>query len=94
MAKITFEQSGNSVELPDNSPLIDLEDIKNNEVPFGCRSAACGTCAIDVISGMENLSPKNEDEQDLLETLNMDSDKRRLACQCMIQGDVIINPVN
>lgn len=94
MAKITFDLSGKSVELDSGRSLVDLEEIKNNEVPFGCRSAACGTCAINVISGMNHLSPKNEDEIDLLDTLDMDGENRRLACQCIIYGDITIEPVN
>lgn len=94
MSKVTFHKSGKTVELASGASLIDIEDIANNEIPFGCRSAACGTCAIDVISGMNNLSPKNEDEQDLLDTLNINKDSRRLACQCTIYGDVTVDPVN
>ncbi|WP_407330780.1 2Fe-2S iron-sulfur cluster-binding protein [Enterovibrio sp. 27052020O] len=94
MPKVTFGQTGNTVELSSGSSLIDLEDTGRSEVPFGCRSAACGTCAIDVVAGMNNLSPKNEEEIDLLDTLDMDGDKRRLACQCSVYGDITIIPVN
>ncbi|MFS1874900.1 2Fe-2S iron-sulfur cluster-binding protein [Enterovibrio norvegicus] len=92
MPRVTFSRTGKSVDLPTNSSLIDLEDSRDNEVPFGCRSAACGTCLIDVVTGMHNVSPKNEDEQDLLDTLDLDGEKRRLACQCVIHGDVTIDP--
>ncbi|MDF2186590.1 2Fe-2S iron-sulfur cluster-binding protein [Grimontia hollisae] len=94
MPTVTFSQSGNSVTLPSGSSLVDLEDSGRSEVPFGCRSAACGTCAIDVEVGMSNLSPRTEEEQDLLDDLNMDGDKRRLACQCTLHGDVTITPLN
>lgn len=94
MPNVTFSKSGNSVALPSGSSLIDLEDTGKSEVPFGCRSAACGTCTIDVISGMENLSPRNEEEQDLLTDLDLDGDKRRLACQCTVYGDVVIDAIN
>ncbi|WP_394210409.1 2Fe-2S iron-sulfur cluster-binding protein [Enterovibrio calviensis] len=94
MPTVTFGHTGHSVELANGSSLIDLEDTGKSEVPFGCRSAACGTCAIDVTAGMNNLSPKNEDEIDLLDTLDMDGDKRRLACQCTLYGDITIIPIN
>ncbi|WP_028025077.1 2Fe-2S iron-sulfur cluster-binding protein [Enterovibrio calviensis] len=94
MPTVTFGHTGHSVQLSSGGSLIDLEDAGQSEVPFGCRSAACGTCAIDVTSGMNNLSPKNEEEIDLLDTLDMDGDKRRLACQCSVYGDITIIPVN
>ena len=94
MPKVTFQQTGTVIELENNSPLIDIEDQKNNELPFGCRNAACGTCAIDVIYGMENLTPKNEEEIDLLNILDIDGEKRRLACQCILHGDITIDPMN
>ncbi|EOD77093.1 ferredoxin [Grimontia sp. AD028] len=94
MPKVTFGKTGNSVELSSGSSLIDLEDTGESEVPFGCRSAACGTCLIDVESGMNNLAPRTEEEQDLLHDLDMDGDKRRLACQCVIYGDITITPLN
>lgn len=94
MSKVTFQRSGNTVELASGAALIDIEDKANNEVPFGCRSAACGTCTIDVISGMNNLNPKNEDEQDVLDTLGTNKNNRRLACQCILYGDVTIEALN
>ncbi|ATF09095.1 2Fe-2S iron-sulfur cluster-binding protein [Candidatus Enterovibrio altilux] len=92
MPIVTFLKTGNSINLPNHSSLIDLEDSRDNEVSFGCQSAACGTCLIDVVSGMQNISLRNEDEQDLLETLDLDDEKLRLACQCVVHGDIIINP--
>lgn len=94
MPTVTFSKSGHSVDVASGSTLLDLEDSGKSEVPFGCRSAACGTCAIDVINGMNNLSPKNEEEQDLLDDLDMDGARRRLACQCTVYGDIEIEAIN
>lgn len=94
MPKVTFSKTGNSVDLPGGSSLIDLEDTGKSEVPFGCRSAACGTCAIDVEAGMDNLAPRTEQEQELLDDLDIDGEKRRLACQCVVYGDITITPLN
>ncbi|MDD1783101.1 (2Fe-2S)-binding protein [Enterovibrio sp. ZSDZ35] len=94
MPKVTFSRTGNAVELTTGSSLIDLEDTGKSEVPFGCRSAACGTCLIDVVTGMNNLNQRTEEEQDLLSDLDMDGENRRLACQCKIHGDITVNPLN
>lgn len=94
MPTVTFSKSGKRVDVASGSTLLDLEDKGLSEVPFGCRSAACGTCTIDVISGMNNLSPKGVEEQELLDDLDLDGSRRRLACQCTVYGDIEIDPVN
>ncbi|WP_150149435.1 2Fe-2S iron-sulfur cluster-binding protein [Candidatus Enterovibrio escicola] len=93
MAKVTFYKSGNSFDIPNNSSFIELEYFESNELPFGCHVAACATCVIDVIYGTQNISRKNEAEHDLLNDLDINGDKRRLGCQCVIHGDVTIEPL-
>ncbi len=53
--------------------------IEEMGVPLGCENGVCGTCEIEVISGMENLSPMTEEEKDL----GMEGN-RRLGCQCKL----------
>lgn len=54
-------------------------------VPFGCQAGSCGTCVITVETGMENLMPPNELEEDMGL-----KDNERLACQARIdKGDVV-----
>lgn len=57
-------------------------------IQFGCCQGDCGTCAIKVIEGEENLSPKTKQEIKTLSRLGKSS--YRLACQCAIRGDVVI----
>ncbi len=94
MAKITFNQSQNTVFLTDGSPLTALEDMGVTEIPFGCRSAACGTCLIQVITGGENLSPRTEEEVELLNDFDLNKPNYRLACQCKIIGDICIEAID
>lgn len=56
---------------------------------FGCCQGECGTCAIKIVSGEENLSPKTKQEQATLNRLGLQ--EHRLACQCAIKGDVVID---
>ena len=79
MAKIIFQNSGEEVELPDNSSI--TECCEEAGVPFACTEGVCGTCVIEVTDGMENLSPFTEEERDFLGV----QDKERLACQCKIK---------
>ncbi|USR91198.1 (2Fe-2S)-binding protein [Phormidium yuhuli AB48] len=47
----------------------------------------CGTCIVDVIEGMENLSPPTETEK---RKLRKKPDSYRLACQVQVNGEVSI----
>ncbi|HLD06665.1 MAG TPA: 2Fe-2S iron-sulfur cluster-binding protein [Candidatus Nanoarchaeia archaeon] len=85
MASITFFESGIRKELPDSSGI--KEACEDAGIPFGCKDGLCGTCLVTVIEGRENLSPKNDKENDLLGPAG----DERLACQCILkQGNITI----
>jgi ferredoxin len=48
----------------------------------------CGTCVVEVIEGMENLSPKTDVEK---RKLRKKPESYRLACQTLVNGPVSIN---
>lgn len=79
MAKLIFEDSGDEIELADGSPI--AEACEEAGVPFACTEGVCGTCVIEVVEGMDNLSEFTQEEKDFLGTL----DRERLACQCKIK---------
>jgi len=83
MANIRFENSGEEAELPDGEPIAQV--CEEQGVPFACTEGVCGTCVIEVCSGMENLSPFTQEEKDFLG----EQDKERLACQCKIKGGCV-----
>jgi ferredoxin len=62
----------------------------DNVLMFGCRQGACGSCAIKILSGSENLSEMTFDERDFLESITYDPQEYRLACQCRVYGDIKI----
>ena len=79
MAKIIFNKTGESKEIPDGSEIQEACDELG--VPFQCTDGICGTCMIDILKGEENLSELTEEENDL------GRDKEhRLACQCKIKS--------
>lgn len=47
----------------------------------------CGTCIVEVLEGMENLSPKTSVEE---RKLRKKPESYRLACQVMVNGPVSI----
>ena len=47
----------------------------------------CGTCVVDIIAGMENLSPRTKFEE---RKLKKKPESYRLACQAMVHGDISV----
>lgn len=88
MAKLTFQNTNTTINLEDNSPI--LEACEEAGVHFACGGQGfCGTCVVRVISGGENLSPPTEKELDFLGEDGLK--KERLACQCRIlKGEVTV----
>jgi len=80
MATLIFDQSGDEIELPDDSPI--AEACEEAGVPFACTEGVCGTCVIEIKEGKENLSPPTKEEEDFL---GEGTSYERLACQCKIK---------
>lgn len=82
-------------QLPDNSPITDIEWEAGgqNVIPLGCRVGACGACLIKVNAGLELLSPRNDDEEAFIEVLGYHGEEYRLACQCLIKGELAIEVI-
>jgi ferredoxin len=83
MAKLVFEDTQEEFELLDGAPI--AEACEEAGVPFACTEGVCGTCVIEVVEGMDNLSDFNQAEADFLGSL----DRERLACQCKIKGGCV-----
>lgn len=47
----------------------------------------CGTCVVEVIEGMQNLSPRTEFEE---RKLRKKPESYRLACQALVNGPISI----
>ena len=78
MAILIFKNTGENIELPNGSSL--TQSCEEAGVPFACTEGICGTCVVEVLDGMENLSAMTEEEKDFLGV----QDRERLACQCKI----------
>ena len=73
------------------------EDLRLTGTKHGCELGECGTCAVLVKKGMENLGKKT-----IFEKVNFTlhplgafkvighEDEMRLSCQCKVEGDVEI----
>jgi ferredoxin len=79
MAKLIFHDEEEEKELGDDTSII--EACEEAGVPFACTEGVCGTCVVEVVEGMDNLSEFTQEERDFLGDL----DRERLACQCKIR---------
>lgn len=87
MAKVHIKNENKTIELKDNSCLVELEGKTN--IIFACKVGACGVCIAKIVKGMENLAPPNEIERMYLS--NFGSSDKRLLCQAVIKsGEVTI----
>jgi CDP-4-dehydro-6-deoxyglucose reductase/3-phenylpropionate/trans-cinnamate dioxygenase ferredoxin reductase subunit/phenol hydroxylase P5 protein len=90
MPKLTFRKQNHTIELKESTELVRLPYLTSAvSLPFGCCQGTCGTCAIKVLEGEDRLSPKTKQEEITLSNLGLDG--YRLACQCALKGDVVIN---
>lgn len=85
MAKLVSAKTGKSIKVDDENLI--RRAAEELGVPFCCNIGTCGSCAIEIKEGEENLSGLTQEERDI------DRDaKSRLACQCRIKsGEVLID---
>ena len=87
MPKITFHYAGQikTVEAKDGETVLQIALDNGIPMEHACGgNGFCTTCMCKVKSGMENLSPRNDKE----ENMGIVNDPERLSCQTEIKGDV------
>ncbi len=87
MPKVKFLTDDIEVEVEAGKSLKDICQENDMSVPFGCENGLCGTCLVTIKEGVENVSDLTDIEKETLETLG-GYENQRLACQCMVNGDV------
>lgn len=91
MAKITILPANVSAEVSDGENLIEAGELAGVEMEAGCFNCSCGTCAVEVVSGMENISGATDEELDVLDQWNKDPEKFRLTCcNRILKGEVVL----
>lgn len=89
MPKVTIKTDNMTIDVAENYALIDMCEDYDTSILFGCRDGACGACMVRILEGEQNLTPMKDDERDFLETMAA-QENERLACQCRVKGDVIL----
>ena len=86
-AKIEFPRTGEVCEVDYDDTLVDATFRHELPIRFRCERAVCTTCLVEVMEGMERLSPMEEREKQTLSVIKAKPDWR-LGCQVSVQGDV------
>lgn len=73
-----------SAARPEGGRLLDVCDEARAPVAFSCRSASCGTCRVEVVSGAALLEPPLREELEVLEIFAA-SPSQRLACRGQVR---------
>ncbi|HEX5621966.1 MAG TPA: FAD-dependent oxidoreductase [Solirubrobacteraceae bacterium] len=88
--EVTFEEGPRIVARP-GTPLLELAETAEQPIEAGCRMGVCGADPVQIVSGMESLSPVGSDEQATLERLGLDPAHNRMACCARVQGPVAVS---
>lgn len=75
-----------AINVKPGATIQDVVEASGSALPFGCRDGQCGTCAIEIVQGMEFLSPKTDKEIKVLKEIcaGTCTPNTRLACQMKI----------
>lgn len=93
MPKVTFIQANGQVtevEATEGDVILKIALDAGIPMEHACGgNGFCTTCMCKVKAGMENLSPRNEKE----ENMGIVNDPDRLSCQSEVRGDVTVEVI-
>lgn len=87
---IFFEDTSKIISTDSGRRFIDICDEFDTPILFGCRSASCATCLVELTCGAEHLNPITAEEAILLEVMAEGNPAARLACQFTINGSISV----
>jgi ferredoxin len=89
-ATVRCEPSGCEVVATHESNLMDVIHQTGLGLGQSCDGIAlCGFCRVQVLEGMDNLSPMGDEEEKILASVHAGDDER-LACCATVHGPVIV----
>ncbi len=86
MARIVFADEGKQAKADLGVSLRKIMNECGIRMRFACGDGRCGICLVRIARGMEFLNEPSDREKMILELLKSEPDKR-LACQCIVEGD-------
>jgi 2Fe-2S ferredoxin len=92
--RVGFEEKGKTpvtLKVVEGESILDVALDNNIELHHNCGGVcACTTCQVYIDKGMENLPEMGEREEDYIDRALYPKLESRLACQCIIGGDLEI----
>jgi ferredoxin len=75
-----------AINVKEGSTIQDIVEASGSALPFGCRDGECGTCVVEVESGVEFLSGKTDKEVKALKEacVGTCTPNSRLSCQMKV----------
>ncbi len=90
MAKVTFRPLGRAVEVGHGATLLKAAQSAGVELPWVCGgNRICTTCRCLIENDAESLSPPDQQELEILETVQL-APPWRLGCQARVLRDVVV----
>ena len=86
MTAIEFRADGTIHEAAEDDWFYDVCVDAGASIPFSCKAGACGTCATEVVDGMESLPAPSQRELRTLAAAGVDPAVFRLPCLHVVQG--------
>ncbi len=91
MPRIVILPANRAAEVPAGELLLAAGEAAGVELEAGCFNCSCGTCVVEVVSGMSNLDAPTAEELEVLDQWNKDPDRYRLACCVRLRhGEVVV----
>ena len=88
--EVTFLPSGTKAMVPPGKTLLEAAAIAGLDIPHECEGAdVCGSLAVSVEEGAENLSEETDTEKEMLSSLDLKA-PHRLACRTQVKGPVVV----
>lgn len=75
-----------AVNVKPGSTIQDVVEASGSALPFGCRDGECGTCVVEIVQGMEYLTPLTDKEVKVLKEVcsGTCTKNSRLSCQMKV----------
>jgi ferredoxin len=86
MPKLTVLPANLSAEVEAGQLLLQAGEKAGVHMEAGCFNCYCGTCLVEVVSGMENLASPSAEELEILDEWSKDPERFRLSCCVKIKG--------
>ena len=95
MPKVTVLPANRSAEVAPGELLLEAGEKAGIEMEAGCFNCSCGTCVVEVVSGMDHLEEPTPEELEVLDSWNRDPEKYRLTCCVKVKdGEVTIKQIH